>query len=177
MFFASTRPARIGTVGARVKGQFRSSDTKRAPGRKRNLFLARLPALTSYPLFALVAFFIARTPPLYAGSQVTLMPPFVGAHSETWERFGINQIPSGTSILGGIATISGDHMVTAHSFIMCSVIGRPSDGTILMDTDRPSGLLTISFLQPVSAFGAYWGSGYRCFLCCPFDDSPSILTF
>jgi hypothetical protein len=46
-----------------------------------------------------------------------------------------------------------------------------------MDTDRPSGLLTISFLQPVSAFGAYWGSGYRCFLCCPFDDSPSILTF
>jgi hypothetical protein len=120
---------------------------------------------------------MAKTPPLYAGSQVTLMPPFVGTHSETWERFGVTQIPSGTSILGGIATISGDHMVTAHSFIMCSVIGRPSDGTKLMDSDRPSGPLTISFLQPVSAFGAYWGSSYRCALCCPYDDSPSILTF
>ncbi|PYM02784.1 MAG: hypothetical protein DMF19_01630 [Verrucomicrobia bacterium] len=46
-----------------------------------------------------------------------------------------------------------------------------------MDSDRPSGPLTISFLQPVSAFGAYWGSGYRCALCRPYDDSPSILTF
>ena len=42
-----------------------------------------------------------------------------------------------------------------------------------MDSDRPSGPFTISFSQPVSAFGAYWGSGLRC----PFGDAPSILTF
>jgi len=46
-----------------------------------------------------------------------------------------------------------------------------------MDSDRPNDLVTISFSQPVSAFGAYWGSGYRCSLCCSFDDSPSTLTF
>jgi hypothetical protein len=100
------------------------------------------------------------------------VPPFVGTPSETWERFGVSQIPSGTSILGGIATISGDQMITATRFTMCLVNGRPSDGTILMDSDRPSGSLTIFFSQPVSAFGAYWGSGVGC-----FGDPPSILTF
>src|ERR1043166_2097949 len=74
-------------------------------------------------------------PAVYA-QQVTPVPPFIGTHSETWERFGVAQIPSGTSILGGIATISGDHMVTAHSFLLCDVLGHPSDGTILMDSDR-----------------------------------------
>jgi hypothetical protein len=43
---------------------------------------------------------------------------------------------------------------------------------ILMDSDRPSNPLTISFFQPVSAFGAYWGSGVGC-----FGNPPSILTF
>ena len=120
---------------------------------------------------AVVLLFSARASPAYA-QQVTRVPPFVGTHSETWERFGVSQIPSGTSILGGIATISGDHMETANSFLMCSVIGRPSDGTILMDSDRPTGPITISFSQPVSAFGAYWGSGVGC-----FGNPPSILTF
>jgi len=45
-----------------------------------------------------------------------------------------------------------------------------------MDQDRPDDLVTISFSQPVSAFGAYWGSGYRC-LPYGFYDAPSILTF
>jgi hypothetical protein len=100
------------------------------------------------------------------------VPPFIGTHSETWERFGFRSIPSGTPILGGIATISGDHMETVPSFQMCSVRGRPSDGTTLMDSDRPTGPLTISFSQPASAFGAYWGSGVGC-----FGNPPSILTF
>jgi uncharacterized coiled-coil protein SlyX len=105
------------------------------------------------------------------------VPPFVGTHSETWERFGMAQIPSGTSILGGTATISGDHMVTLHSLEMCCVTGNPSDGIIFMFSDRPSGPLTISFSEPVSAFGAYWGSGF-----CPnsglcWFNPPSILTF
>ena len=116
------------------------------------------------------------TGPLAYAQQVTLVPPFIGTHSETWERFGGTAIPSGTSILGGIATISGDNMVTARTFRMCTVIGRPSDGSILMDQDRPDDLVTISFSQPLSAFGAYWGSGYHC-LQYGFPDAPSILTF
>jgi hypothetical protein len=101
------------------------------------------------------------------------VPPFVGTNSETWERFGINFIPDGTSILGGIATISGCCMVAEHNFVMCSVIGVPSDGTILMEQDRPEELVIISFSQPVSAFGAYWGSGLHC----GFGDAASVLTF
>jgi hypothetical protein len=133
-------------------------------GRKRNLFTACLRVATFCLLFELAP---------SQSAQVTTVPPFVGTNSETWERFGVTHIPSGTSILGGIATISGDHMVTATSFIMCTVIGRPSDGNILMDSDRPTGPLTISFSQPVAAFGAYWGSGINC----SFGDAPSILTF
>src|SRR5438445_13796033 len=113
---------------------------------------------------------------LTTSAQVTVVTPFVGDHSETWERFGVTDIPDGTSILGGIATITGTNMVTAKSFVMCSVVGQPSDGTILMDSDRPSGPLTISISTPVTAFGAYWGSGLHC-LPAGFADAPSILTF
>jgi len=159
-------------------------------GKTRIPFMACLWATIFCLLFALTALVVAKTPPrplsasgartssgdstVAADTQVTTVPPFVGTNSETWERFGVNSIPSGTSILGGIATISGeDHMVTAHWFQMCSVIGRPSDGVILMGQDRPYDLVTISFSQPVSAFGAYWGSGIDC----PFGDAASILTF
>jgi hypothetical protein len=45
-----------------------------------------------------------------------------------------------------------------------------------MEQDRPDDLVTISFSQPVSAFGAYWGSGYHC-LHYGYQDAPSILTF
>jgi len=138
---------------------------------KRSLVLACLRAATSYALRALALSVFLNALPANA-QQVTQVPPFVGTHSETWERFGISQIPSGTSILGGIATISGDELVTFTSFMMCLVHGMPSDGTILMYSDRPSGPLTVSFSQPVSAFGAYWGSGVGC-----FGDPPSILTF
>jgi hypothetical protein len=130
---------------------------------------------TLYLSAALAMLFFVNSPA--HAQQVTRVPPFAGTHSETWERFGVNQIPNGTSILGGIATISGDHMVTARSFQMCTVFGVPSDGNILMDSDRPSGPLTISFSQPVSAFGAYWGSGIGCPQCCLYDDAPTILTF
>jgi elongation factor P hydroxylase len=138
---------------------------------KRSLFLASLRVGTLYSLGALVLLLFLKAPPANA-QQITRVPPFVGTHSETWERFGFGHIPNGTSILGGIATISGSDIETAPSFQMCSVRGRPSDGTTLMDSDRPSGPLTITFSQPVSTFGAYWGSGVNC-----FGDPPSILTF
>ena len=143
---------------------------------KRSLFLACFRAARFYPLGALALLLFLKAPPAYA-QQVTPVPPFMGTHSETWERFGVRRIPSGSSILGGIATISGDHMETATSFQMCSVFGRPSDGSILMDQDRPDDLVTISFSQPVSAFGAYWGSGLDCPDCCGYPDAASILTF
>ena|SRR5882724_349624 len=146
-------------------------------GETRSLFLVCLRAATFYLSGALAVLFFVKTLPAYA-QQVTPVPPFVGTHSETWERFGINSIiPTGTSILGGIASISGDHMVTAGSFLLCDVLGHPSDGTTLMDSDRPTGPLTISFSQPVSAFGAYWGSGFNPFPGACYGNPPNILTF
>jgi elongation factor P hydroxylase len=138
---------------------------------KRSLLLASLRVGTLYPLGALALLLFVKAPATYA-QQVAHVPPFVGTNSETWERFGFGHIPNGTSILGGIATISGSDIETAPSFQMCAVTGRPRDGTTLMFSDRPSGPLTISFSQPVSAFGGYWGSGRNC-----FGDPPSILTF
>jgi hypothetical protein len=144
-------------------------------GENRRLSLLYLRAATLYLSGALALLFFVTSPPAYA--QVTEVPPFVGTNSETWERFGLAQIPSGTSILGGIATISGDHMVTHHDLQMCCVTGRPSDGAIFMFSDRPSGPLTISFSQPVVAFGAYWGSGFCENSGSCFGNPPSILTF
>ena len=108
-----------------------------------------------------------------ASAQITLVPPFVGTHSETWESFR-NGVPKGTPIFGGIATASGNS--TGTSFRMCTVFAEPSDGKYLAFLDRPAAPWTISFSQPVSAFGAYWGTGFGC---SPFgfDDSPIILTF
>ena len=125
----------------------------------------------------MLAFTVAADITGSQAAQVTIVPPFVGTHPETWERFGLSEIRSGTPILEGIAAIMGTSMLTEHKFRMCTVIGRPSDGTILMDSDRPNDLVTISFSQPVSAFGAYWGSGYRCPQCCGYVDAPTILTF
>jgi FG-GAP-like repeat len=146
------------------------------PGKMRCFCLTCLRAARLYLSGAVALSFLVKAASTDA-QQVTRVPPFVGTHSETWERFGIIPIPSGTSIFGGIATISGDHMVTAHVFQLCSVIGRPSDGNILMDSDRPTGPLTISFSQPVSAFGAYWGSGFDPNPGFCYGNPPNILTF
>src|ERR1700730_2593188 len=162
-------------------------------GKTRIPFRACLCATIFCLLFALTALVVAKTPPRHLSAsgatktartssadstvaedtQVTTVDPFVGTNSETWERFGVRSIPSGTSILGGIATISGASMVTQHTFQLCSVFAVPSDGTILMDQDRPRDLVTISFSQPVLAFGAHWGSRVNC----TFGDAASILTF
>jgi len=128
-------------------------------------------------LSAVLALLFFAISPLANPQQVTRVLAFAGTQSETWERFGVRQIHSGTSILGGIATISGDHMETATSFQLCGVFARPSDGHVFFDSDRPTGPATISFSPPVSAFGAYWGSGVDCPACCGYGDAPSILTF
>lgn len=152
--------------------QFRNSDGKGVVERRirENCSLACARA-------AMVAVLCGLTAASQALAQVTLVGPFVGDHSETWEEFPRGANPQGTAILGGIATVTGTDLVIAGHFTMCSVKGTPSDGINLMYSDRPSGPFTISFLQPVSSFGAYWGSGIYCTLCCGFGDSPSILTF
>ena len=143
---------------------------------KRSLFILRLRVATFRLLRAMSFLLLAKMCLTSALAQVTRVPPFVGTHSETWEHFGQTDLPAGTSILGGIATISGNHMVIERTFQMCTVFARPSDGVLLMDSDRPSGPMTIHFSQPVTAFGAYWGSGLHCGVF-GFPDSPSILTF
>jgi hypothetical protein len=112
------------------------------------------------------------------GAQVTPVPPFVGDHSETWEEFAARStIPQGTIILGGIATIYGPSMKALGSVQFCSVFGYPSDGSVMMFQDRPQDRIVIFFSQPVSAFGAYWGSGVNCPSCCRYRDAATILTF
>src|SRR5437879_3122149 len=127
---------------------------KRSPqfGKKRNLFMACLRAAAFCLLFAVTTLSVANAPSRHAlksgvtgttpptaspelQQAVIIVPPFVGDHTETWEEFGAVHIPNGTPILGGIATITGTKMVTARHFVMCSVTGHPSDGTILMDQD------------------------------------------
>src|SRR5204863_1733647 len=92
---------------------------------ERSVFRARLRPTTLCLLGALALLVLIKGPPAYA-QQVTSVPPFIGTHSETWERFGVAQLPSGTSMLAAIATLPGEHMETATSFQTCSVSGRPS---------------------------------------------------
>ena len=150
-------------------------------GKKRSLFLFGWGGAALCLLFAFAALAIAKAPirtaPIVAQAQFTIVPPFVGTHSESWEGFPFAALPSETSILGGIAKISGCCMQIQKSFRVCLFTARPSDGTRLMDQDRPNPEVTITFSEPVSAFGAYWASGVGCDLCCGFPDSPSILTF
>lgn len=119
---------------------------------------------------ALLSFVVALKE---APAEITPVPPFVGTHSEMWERFGNHGYPSGTSIFGGIATVSSGG--TGPTFRMCTVFAQPSDGMYLSFVERPAAPWTISFSQPVSAFGAYWGTGFGCMGA--FTDSPIILTF
>src|SRR6266403_5292917 len=93
-------------------------------------------AATFAGLFTIAALVFGQNyPPLETqtspnvGAPVTSVGPFVGDHSETWEEFGAHQIPNGTSILGGIATITGTKMFTSHTFYMCTVYALPSDGS------------------------------------------------
>src|SRR5207302_8706029 len=136
------------------------------PGKTRIPFMACWCATIFCLLFALTALVVAKTPTRTVSTasqstQVTIVPPFVGTHSETWERFPIQSIPSGTSILGGIATISGPNLEIdgPQMFTLCGhgLYAQPSDGIRLLGAAYPSGPVTISFSQPVSAFGAYWG--------------------
>lgn len=54
--------------------------------------------------------------------------------------------------------ISGTRLETATygQFLLCAYYASPTDGKIFMGADQYGSSMTISFSQPVSAFGAYW---------------------
>jgi hypothetical protein len=90
---------------------------------------------------------------------VTEVPPFVGAHTETWEEFGVKKFGSSqVSILGGSAVVSGTQLETAtfRMFLLCAYYAGPSDGKMFLGADDTAALIKVSFSAPVSAFGAYW---------------------
>lgn len=133
-------------------------------GRERNLFKASLPAAIFCLLSALTTDSIAKAPPRHAGespmANVTEVPPFVGTHSETWEEFPVRHLGSTEIILGGTAIISGERLEadTYNMFELCTFYAGPTDGTMFMGSDSRSAYMMISFSQPVSSFGAYWGN-------------------
>src|ERR1043166_772090 len=101
-------------------------------------------------------------------SGASLVPPFTGDHTETWEEFPTGCIAGEQgelSILGGMATIAD---TAAHLFIyepdpgctfgICaSALAQVSDGNQGVGLDAFIDTATIVFDQPVVAFGAYWG--------------------
>jgi hypothetical protein len=129
---------------------------------KRSLFLACLRAARFYPLGVLTLLLFLKAPQANA-QQVTPVPPFVGTNSETWEEFPIEKLGSSViSILEGTATISGTKLETdgPRMFFLCYGYVMPSDGVRFLGSNSlyASIPITISFSQPVSAFGAYWGA-------------------
>ena len=106
-----------------------------------------------------------------ARAALTSIGPFTGSLSETWESFNnynypsfITYLPSVTTIMGGAATISNPFMAVyepgAGATFGLSANGSAgvSDGTKGMGIDRAGQTATISFLNPIFDFGAYWGN-------------------
>jgi hypothetical protein len=129
-------------------------------GKTRIPFMTSLRAAMLCLCGVLALLFFVKAPPAYA-QQVTLVPPFVGTNSETWEEFPIEKLGSRViSILGGTATISGILLETdgPHMFLLCYGYATASDGVRFLGANARPTSITISFSQPVSAFGAYWGA-------------------
>ncbi len=122
----------------------------------------RLLFITAFGI-ATVAFSLAlraQAAPIREADVISA-PPFAGQYSETWEefpikKFGSSQIP----ILDGTGTVFGTQLETdtTHMFLLCHYYAGPTDGNRFMGADSPSASMTISFSQPVSAFGGYWGN-------------------
>ncbi|MGI8437380.1 MAG: hypothetical protein ACR2NX_10830 [Chthoniobacterales bacterium] len=97
-----------------------------------------------------------------AKADVTSVPPFTGASSETFEEFGRRLFSDGERIpiFGGTAVISGTRLETAHAdqFLLCVYYASPVDGQFFLGADQYGSSMVITFSQPVSTFGAYWAN-------------------
>jgi hypothetical protein len=89
-------PGRVGESARAHPDRSRHSDMKGVVegGIRDNLLVA-------YACAASLAVLCALTAGSKASAQVTLVGPFVGDHSETWEEFPRGANPQGTPILGG----------------------------------------------------------------------------
>ena len=105
-------------------------------------------------------------------AQITTIGPFQGIWTEDWESFptyGVaGPLPNPTAIMGGLAWVANRSLVVYQPFppsrfgLGDDIDAEVHDGTkgMGMDTSyyaRPD-TATITFLQPVYDFGAYWGS-------------------
>lgn len=106
---------------------------------------------------------------LGGNAQATLTPvgPFTGNLSENWESFDnyvtpfYHHLSPTVTIMGGGATVANPLMAIYQpgvaDFSLGYAYAQVSDGFKAMGIDA-SGGVTISFLNPVSDFGAYWGA-------------------
>lgn len=96
-------------------------------------------------------------------AQVTAVPPFAGDHSETFEEYPVAKYGNGPiTAFGGLASITGESLETDADgmFTICGSSPpyfKPIDGSRFLGSDMGRGM-RITFSQPVSAFGGYWGN-------------------
>ena len=102
-------------------------------------------------------------------AAVTSIGPFTGSLSETWELFndyltGPRYLADPTTIMGGGAFISSSLMSvyltnSSRSFgLGDSGNAQVADGAKGMGLDGFAQTATITFVNPVTDFGAYWGA-------------------
>lgn len=104
--------------------------------------------------------------------QATAIPigPFIGDFTETWESFpegteanNYLPLPEGTAIFGGAATITSlQHDIAIFGVESPYGVGalvKPADGVqgMGLGSQRNDGV-TISFMNPITAFGGYFAA-------------------
>jgi hypothetical protein len=106
-----------------------------------------------------------------ASAALNPIGPFTGTLSETWESFphyspDAYYLADPTTIMGGGATISSPSMVIYEPGAVAPFglgqngLATVSDGAKGMGLNGGFETAAISFLNPVSDFGAYWGDGF-----------------
>jgi hypothetical protein len=106
-------------------------------------------------------------------AQLAILSPFPGQLSESFESFPTSFTTSPLSIMGGAATVQTPESISiyeASSWIFS--LGSSSEnapGVCALGADGPRGLgleygfglaqATITFTNPVNAFGGFWGAG------------------
>ncbi len=137
-----------------------------------------MPHINYHLGVAISAFVLAGAAPSHAA--ITPIAPFTGTQTETWESFnnyktGPTYLNNPTAILGGTASIENPYMVVYESAGGQANFGlayngnaKTADGIKGMGIDREDSTTLVTFLTPVSAFGAYWGAAES--LPAPTDD-------
>jgi hypothetical protein len=104
-------------------------------------------------------------------AQVTPVSPFTGAVSETWESFPSVVLANGSPMFNGAATITNAGngpmgIYEPSAGIQCGLVGGVAgvhDGVKgwCVGGGPPINLVTITFSNPISDFGAYWATAFE----------------